>query len=733
MSKIRKAFQKYLNSDIPCDSVKKAMNGLSKYSLNQKINEEIFIREFFKYCQKNFLNEIIEYQKSKKIKEITLSVEEVFNFSHYILINHKANFENKKAYERIEFIYKTFFFIELDKNNETNDFTFFSNIPRHLIKEEEYELYLLNIGMIILSPEESLPLIEVLFSVETPEFLKNIILTCFEYIRLTKKNIVDFIELCIPCLNHFNLYYLSHVIRRDLHYNFSQIDQINYIKLENFINGSIENNIILDEPNQNFISIEKGKNEVINNNSQLNEEKSKYFCFPNEDDKKNNLIFFTENNLKENKEKFLKFLNFKTIEDKEKYTIFYDQIEKNDKSINSFSFPFLLKNNLIEKLDEHFFQIYNYGNVKNELFSHILSQYLNSINKYLKRTLTNEEKIELFKNSGFYKLNNEYILLVNVDESEEKLFYLKINLGQKEITSKNEDKNFEVFHVNQPNCSTTENNSVSEYFNLEDKKEEALYNFGNYSFEQDLRKYFKNVITNYSQIYELPRLYFLLNYSIPISKNEYQFITNIKIKNNNDKSQHSYGFSELDFVLKNDSNDDIIIDMDYRPYKQQIFMLFPKTNINNNEKIILKKKSIIFFEFKELFPQYSWKDKFTFLFKKIKNFIDVYQKRGEYNNEYIQIYFVYDNMPEIYYIREMKRFLNNNFANMFSKFEFGIFYFTRAISLINDQKVNQNIEDLKADMNEFMTQIINILDILPYEEVKEKVNQLKTAFIKKNK
>ena len=225
----------------------------------------------------------------------------------------------------------------------------------------------------------------------------------------------------------------------------------------------------------------------------------------------------------------------------------------------------------------------------------------------------------------------------------------------------------------------------------------------------------------------------MLNYSIPISKNEYQFITNIKIKNNNDKSQHSYGFSELDFVLKNDSNDDIIIDMDYRPYKQQIFMLFPKTNINNNEKIILKKKSIIFFEFKELFPQYSWKDKFTFLFKKIKNFIDVYQKRGEYNNEYIQIYFVYDNMPEIYYIREMKRFLNNNFANMFSKFEFGIFYFTRAISLINDQKVNQNIEDLKADMNEFMTQIINILDILPYEEVKEKVNQLKTAFIKKNK
>ena len=97
---------------------------------------------------------------------------------------------------------------------------------------------------------------------------------------------MEFIELCIPCLNHFNLYYLSHVIRRDLHYNFSQIDQISYIKLENFIKGSNENNIILDEPNQNFISIDIGKNEVINKNSQLKEEISKYFCFPNEDDKK---------------------------------------------------------------------------------------------------------------------------------------------------------------------------------------------------------------------------------------------------------------------------------------------------------------------------------------------------------------------------------------------------------------------------------------------------------------
>lgn len=216
MSEIEKAFKKYLKSDLPCDSVKNIMNELSKYSLNPKINGEVFIREFFKYCQKNFLDEIIEYKKNDNIKEINLSVEEVFKISHHIIINHKGNSEKKKPFERIECIYKTFFFIELDKNNETNDFTFFLDMPKHLIKEEEYELYLLNMGMIILSPEDSLPLLEILFSVETPEFLKNIILTCFEYIRSTKRSIVEFIELCIPCLNHFNLYYLAHVIRRDL-------------------------------------------------------------------------------------------------------------------------------------------------------------------------------------------------------------------------------------------------------------------------------------------------------------------------------------------------------------------------------------------------------------------------------------------------------------------------------------------------------------------------------------
>ena len=53
-----------------------------------------------------------------------------------------------------------------------------------------------------------------------------------------------------------------------------------------------------------------------------------------------------------------------------------------------------------------------------------------------------------------------------------------------------------------------EYNSESQYFYAEDITEEALYNFGNYSFEKDLRTYFKNYTGHNKQVYELPRLYF---------------------------------------------------------------------------------------------------------------------------------------------------------------------------------------------------------------------------------
>ena len=55
----------------------------------------------------------------------------------------------------------------------------------------------------------------------------------------------------------------------------------------------------------------------------------------------------------------------------------------------------------------------------------------------------------------------------------------------------------------------------------------------------------------------------------------YKFITNAKhqnathSKNNNNKS---YSYGELDFVLKNDSEEDIPIDANFPPYKEKIFI-----------------------------------------------------------------------------------------------------------------------------------------------------------------
>ena len=37
-----------------------------------------------------------------------------------------------------------------------------------------------------------------------------------------------------------------------------------------------------------------------------------------------------------------------------------------DTSVNAFSFSYLLKQNIINKIVEHFFQIYNSGNIKIE-------------------------------------------------------------------------------------------------------------------------------------------------------------------------------------------------------------------------------------------------------------------------------------------------------------------------------------------------------------------------------
>ena len=97
--------------------------------------------------------------------------------------------------------------------------------------------------------------------------------------------------------------------------------------------------------------------------------------------------------------------------------------------------------------------------------------------------------------------------------------------------------------------------------------------------------------------------------------------------------------------------------------------------------------------FKVSFPQFYWKEKFSHFFKKIQKFLELYKKRDLYKKEYIQIYFIYDNMPDIYYIKEMKSYINKNYASLFTNFEFGIYYFSRGISIINNQNTDEKLND----------------------------------------
>ena len=61
------------------------------------------------------------------------------------------------------------------------------------------------------------------------------------------------------------------------------------------------------------------------------------------------------------------------------------------------------------------------------------------------------------------------------------------------------------------------------------------------------------------------------------------------------KNNRSYAYPNFDIILlKNVSNEDIINDNNFLPYKEKIFMSFPKVEQSKNKKIVLKRNSIIF-------------------------------------------------------------------------------------------------------------------------------------------
>ena len=154
-------------------------------------------------------------------------------------------------------------------------------------------------------------------------------------------------------------------------------------------------------------------------------------------------------------------------------------------------------------------------------------------------------------------------------------------------------------------------------------------------------------------------------------------------------------------------------------------MIFTSKNLaNNNDKIILKSNSVIFFEFKVSFPNYDWKDKFKHFFKKIQIFLDLYRKRELYDQENIQIFFVYDNMPDIFYISYMKKEIYKLFKNYFESFEFEVYYFSRGINMINNQEIKSKLKEHEN----LLKDILNIINISNNEEINKKVAELKDRY-----
>lgn len=716
--KVIEVFNECLNSNLSCDGAYEKMKQAFKFKINKNVKEEMLFYLFFYVIAKNFPSVLKMFANDKL--QIEYSHKNVFGISKEIA-NNGEKYKKNNYYKEIVLFYKTFYFYEITKNDESNDFTFYVKMPDGSELPKEFEIFLLNIGLAILKKESVPVFLKILFSEDTPLYFINIIMICFLYIRYKKGNSSDFVELCVPFLNHFNLFYIHELINNEFNYKFNYKEQIMYIDFENFLLSLNKPNIksvsTYEEPKEITINLVKDKNENIIKLNIDEEEIVKYFNLPDEDNKAKE--FFTDKNLASNKKKFFEIKNSKP---QKKYVFVYDNSEINDNKINAFSFVYLLKHNLINVIDEHFFQIYNSGNIKIEIFSNILSKYMASINRLLSGSIYEEEKLNLFQNSGLCKYNNDYVLLMNIKEDDEKMFYLKNGLSSTRITSLNNDKTFEVYQVVQSQESSTIYTSEYEPYTNKDIEEERLYTFGNYSFENDLRTYIKNCTSNNKEIYELPRLYALLNYCIPIEEGKFHFITNVKKEIVNS----SYGYGEMDFVLKNDSNTDLIIENEDMPYKEKIYMTFPQENKKvNYQKIVLKKKSIVFFEFKSTFPQFKWKKKFSHLFKKVQKFIQIYQNRGLYNNEYIQIYLIYDNLPDLYNVKSMKSYVNQNFWNIFTKFEFGLYYFSKGITILNNQILEKKLEKkFEKKLEKKLDDIFNVLKLINDDNVQKELQKI---------
>ena len=193
MSEIIKEFEDCLNSDLSCDEIYDKMKAVSKYKINKSLSEESIFNLAIGIFIKKFYNELLSISFNNSSGQIGLSHDNLFEVCHNIVMN-KEKYEGNEFYDIIVSFYQTFYFFEINKENKSNDFTFYTRLFDGSTISKDVEIYLFNIGEIILNKNKDNKYIEILFSDDTPLFLKEIILICFEYIRFKKRKASDFIK-----------------------------------------------------------------------------------------------------------------------------------------------------------------------------------------------------------------------------------------------------------------------------------------------------------------------------------------------------------------------------------------------------------------------------------------------------------------------------------------------------------------------------------------------------------
>ena len=69
----------------------------------------------------------------------------------------------------------------------------------------------------------------------------------------------------------------------------------------------------------------------------------------------------------------------------------------------------------------------------------------------------------------------------------------------------------------------------------------------------------------------------------------------------------------------------------------------------------------------------------------------------------------------------MRSYINTNFNNLFENFEFGLYYFSRGINLINNQILEDRITNLDAKVNK----LFELFEKVDNNEIKEELEKIR--------